>query len=133
VLNRAGRPQPRLFGSEYTCDLLASFCPSIPIITSRYGCATVFHRGHSWHLLPGEHPLCFKCQRQTVVKAALPLGPIVYVRCEECGSVWSIAERRDPLKRELLKPAPGEGVQPAQSAFGRQRYLLDQCVVDEVS
>jgi uncharacterized Zn finger protein len=62
-------------------------------------------------LSPGENPVCFKCRRQTIVKGVLPLGPIVYVRCEECGSVWSIAERRDPLKlRELLTRPFGEGV-----------------------
>jgi hypothetical protein len=44
--------------------------------------------------LPKEDTVCFKCRRETVVKAVLPVGPVVYLRCEECGSAWSIAERR---------------------------------------
>jgi hypothetical protein len=47
-------------------------------------------------LHPGEHPVCFKCQRPTSVKAVLPLGPILYLRCEECGSAWSIASAATP-------------------------------------
>ena len=61
----------------------------------------------------GEHAACFKCQRETVVKAVLPIGPIVYLRCEACGAVWSIAERRDPLKMRLpppTTPTSGEGI-----------------------
>jgi hypothetical protein len=41
-----------------------------------------------------ERAVCFKCQRLTVVKAALLLGRIAYLRCAECGNVWSIPERR---------------------------------------
>jgi uncharacterized Zn finger protein len=44
--------------------------------------------------LPTEDTVCFKCRRETVVKAVLPVGLVVYLRCEECGSAWSIAERR---------------------------------------
>jgi len=44
--------------------------------------------------LPAADTVCFKCRRETVVKAVLPVGPVVYLRCDECGSAWSIAERR---------------------------------------
>ena len=43
---------------------------------------------------PEDQTLCFKCKRKTSVKAVLPVGVMVYLRCDECGSAWSMAERR---------------------------------------
>jgi hypothetical protein len=41
-----------------------------------------------------DYTVCFKCKRKTSVKAVLPVGSLVYLRCDECGSAWSIVERR---------------------------------------
>jgi uncharacterized Zn finger protein len=46
-----------------------------------------------------EQVVCEKCSQRTAVKAVLPVGVVVYLRCPECGSVWPIQERRDIYKR----------------------------------
>lgn len=51
-----------------------------------------------------KHPVCFKCQRPTR-QVVQPIELVVYVRCEECGYVWSIPERRAPGKRRESEPS----------------------------
>jgi DNA-directed RNA polymerase subunit RPC12/RpoP len=48
---------------------------------------------------PEDGTACVRCARETRVKAALSVEAVVYLRCGECGSVWSIKERRDRLKK----------------------------------
>lgn len=52
---------------------------------------------------PEDRTACIKCARETPVKAVLGVDVMVYLRCAECGSVWSIKERRDKYK---TRPEP---------------------------
>jgi hypothetical protein len=66
--------------------------------------------GHTDSASSDNHAVCSNCQRPTQVKAVSAVGQFVYLRCPECGAVWSISARQDPSElHPLPKPPSDEG------------------------
>lgn len=86
-------------------------------------------KSHNQSPNAGTLPVCVKCQRQTRIQAVLvlPIEMLVDVRCEECGCVWTIRERRAPRETEVKSPSDSSAPKTdEQTSHERDRMLIQQ-------